>query len=70
LVAGEPFYRFYAGAPLTYLDGIRLGALCVLDLHPRDFTLGDRAELAALADEVVAIIAEREFPPLSSLTAR
>lgn len=57
LVVGPPFHRFYAGAPLIWLRGVRLGSLCLLDARPRDFTPGDRAELAALADEVVIAIA-------------
>lgn len=69
LVTGEPFVRFYAGAPLIYLREIRLGALCLLDMRPRDFSLGDRAELAQMADEVVSVIARLEFgaPPRVSL---
>jgi GAF domain-containing protein len=70
LVVGEPFHRFYAGAPLIYLDGIRLGSLCLLDPSARDFSLGERAELAAMADQVVAVIADREFPPAADLAVR
>lgn len=61
LVTGEPFVRFYAGAPLIYLRQLRLGALCLLDPRPREFTLGDKAELALMAEEVVSVIVEREF---------
>ena len=60
LVTGKPFIRFYAGAPLIYLQQIRLGALCLLDPAPRAFSLGDRAELTLLADEVVSLIARRQ----------
>jgi GAF domain-containing protein len=60
LVTGEPFIRFYAGAPLIYRDRVRLGALCVIDPRPRDFTLGDKAELEAMADEVVGLIIQQE----------
>jgi GAF domain-containing protein len=61
VVTGEPFIRFYAGAPPVYMRQLRLGALCLLDPRPREFTLGDKAELALMADEVVSVIVEREF---------
>ncbi len=69
LVKGLPFLRFYAGAPLTYLRGVRLGALCLLDVHPRELSSGDRAELAQMADEVVAVIVESSFPDPALLRA-
>jgi GAF domain-containing protein len=61
VVMGEPFVRFYAGAPLIYLRQLRLGALCLLDPRPQEFTLGDKAELALMAEEAVSVIVEREF---------
>ncbi len=64
LVTGPPFIRFYAGAPLIYLQQIRFGALCLLDPEPRGFSLGDRAELTLMADEVVSLIAKHQFATL------
>ena len=59
LVTGEPFIRFYAGQPLTTLEGLPVGTLCILDREPRTFTAADRAVLKDLArwaqDELNAI---------------
>jgi GAF domain-containing protein len=49
LVTSPPNIRFYAGAPLTYAPGIRLGTLCVMDVRPRSFDSDDREALRHLA---------------------
>ncbi len=55
LVTGSPDIRFYAGAPIVLSDGLRMGALCVIDLEPRAMSaeqltlLSDLAEVAAEA---------------------
>ncbi len=36
LVTQEQGFRFYAGAPLTTLEGHRIGSICVMDRTPRD----------------------------------
>jgi GAF domain-containing protein len=66
LVVGEPYLRFYAGAPLRYLEDIRLGSLCILDMKPRTFSPGDKAELEEMADRVVAAIAAQELKALET----
>ncbi|RMJ03113.1 Alkaline phosphatase synthesis sensor protein PhoR [Marinobacter litoralis] len=56
LVTGPPDIRFYAGAPLTDLEGYRLGTLCLIDRSPRTFSEQDQLALRDFAD-----IIEREF---------
>lgn len=48
-VAGSAHIRFYAGYPLETEDGHRIGAFCVLDNKPREFTEQDAALLRDLA---------------------
>lgn len=52
LVTGEPFIRFYAGAPLVVAPEIRIGSLCIIDRQPRTFSEENRWLLARLAQVV------------------
>jgi formate hydrogenlyase transcriptional activator len=54
LVTGEPYVRFYAGAPLVTEDDHALGTLCVVDRIPRDLSLAQRDALRALARQAVS----------------
>ncbi len=49
LVTGELGIRFYAGAPLTLSNDVRIGTLCAIDTHPRHMTQEQRTALADLA---------------------
>ena len=50
VVTGDPFIRYYIGAPLKLLSGVDVGALCVLDTVRRPAASGDqRAYLLGLA---------------------
>lgn len=53
LVTGEPFVRFYAGAPLTSPDGYNLGTLCIIDRRPRRLPPDEIETLSELAQIVV-----------------
>jgi diguanylate cyclase (GGDEF)-like protein len=56
LVTGEPGIRFYAGMPLRYQNGAKLGTLCIIDREPRSL---DDEDLAMFRD--LANIAESEL---------
>ena len=59
--AGDNEVRFYAGAPLRTADGCALGALCVMDNAPREFTREDEETLADLAATVVGELERRRL---------
>ena len=55
LVTGEPYLRFYAGAPLRTPEGHALGSLCVIDHAPRPggLSAAQAEDLTALARQVM-----------------
>ena len=53
-VVGSPNIRFYAGAPIIYQPGVRLGSVCVIDNAPRTLDRNDRQMLKYLAELVVS----------------
>lgn len=53
LVTGPANLRFYAGVPLLSPEGQPLGALCVIDGQPREFTADDCERLRELAKMAV-----------------
>ncbi|MFI5958675.1 ATP-binding protein [Cryptosporangium sp. NPDC051539] len=61
MVVGEPYIRFYAGAPLRVEGGLSLGTVCVIDREPRVLTPAQRRALRALARHVAAEIELRSY---------
>lgn len=59
LVTGDPGIRFYAGAPLTTIEGHGLGSLCVIDPEPRVLTAAQVDALEALSRLVMAQLESR-----------
>nr|WP_262506194.1 GAF domain-containing protein [Rufibacter radiotolerans] len=53
MVTGEFGLRFYAAAPLTTSDGYNIGALCILDKEPREFSEIDQRILENLASIII-----------------
>ncbi len=49
LVTGDPWIRFYAGAPIRTLDGNPLGTLCIIDRRPRSLSSVDQHVLEDMA---------------------
>jgi diguanylate cyclase (GGDEF)-like protein len=63
LVINEPHIGFYAGCPLRFTDGSRLGTLCIIDTKPRSLNDDDIETLKDLAST-----AERELAAINMAT--
>ena len=53
-VLGEPYIRFYAGAPLITPEGQKIGTFCVLGTEPREFTEKEQNLLGSFAEMAMA----------------
>lgn len=60
LVLNAPNISFYAGVPLTYTNGIRLGSLCVIDDQPKKLSNEQIKALETLAEQVVQLFELRK----------
>jgi hypothetical protein len=58
VIAGHPFYRFYAGVPITSQDGVNIGSLAVMDTQPRPngLTASEESFLATTAKQVMMFL--------------
>jgi diguanylate cyclase (GGDEF)-like protein/PAS domain S-box-containing protein len=53
-VVGDPFIRFYAGAPLALKPGLHIGTLCIVDNKPRQLSAREHKLLRQLSDATVS----------------
>ena len=53
MVVGEPFIRFYAGAPIFSADGARIGTFCIKGHDPREFSDDEKETLKEMIREVI-----------------
>lgn len=70
LVTGAPNIRFYAGAPLLSLDGHAIGAICVIDTHPRVLDSTQLNALQFMAQQVMTMLESRISVPAPALSGR
>jgi diguanylate cyclase (GGDEF)-like protein len=67
-VVGEPYIRSYLGVPLSSPDGFNLGALCALDVRPREYDAGQIEVLKSFAAIAVDELELRRIAQIDSLT--
>ena len=67
-VINAPFVRFYAGCPISFRNGSKLGTLCLIDPIPRQFSEEDKALLTDLARMVEQEILALQLATIDELT--
>jgi diguanylate cyclase (GGDEF)-like protein len=67
-VTNPPHIRSYLGVPLETPDGYNIGALCAIDLVPREFTSREIEMLKSFASIVVDELELRDLARLDHLT--
>lgn len=70
MVRDHPRIRFYAGIPVFTPDHLAVGTLAVMDVHPRELSVGDRDALGILARQVGVLLELRRQLPVSTGEAR
>jgi diguanylate cyclase (GGDEF)-like protein len=68
LVTGDPHIRSYVGVPLQTSDGYNVGALCAIDVEPREFSDAQLAIMRNCADIVVNELELRRIAQCDQLT--
>ena len=59
LVAGPPYFRFYAAAPIKSPDGLVMGTVCAYDFQPHKVAESQIRTLAELATAVTVLLEKR-----------
>ena len=67
-VDGDPFFRFYAGAPVELDPGLAVGAFCILDTHPRELDVLQIETLRNFAVVASALLRLQKSNIVMSLT--
>ena len=68
-VTADPNIRFYAGAPLVMHNGVRAGALCVVDTKPRILNAKQKQILTHLAQVAVTMLESKRAAWTSAIAA-
>lgn len=73
LVTDNPHIRFYAGVPLVFQDGSKLGTLCIIDTKPRNLNhdeIIDLLDLAKMAERELAATHNASVDELTNISNR